>query len=139
MMTNHAALPPCLVCGQALTLRSARGRKSRKAFLMLVCPENARHFRGSSPISPTSAGCSPSWKGRSARRSSRRSASHAATVQNIYPVTIELQGFPLHIDVPRAVGANLAPQGLVALLGRDFLLHCSVHYNGPGSFISIAW
>jgi hypothetical protein len=27
-------------------LRTARGRKSGKVFLMLVCPQDGRHFRG---------------------------------------------------------------------------------------------
>ena len=37
---------PCLICGTCLSLRTARGRKSNKAFLMLVCPVDGRHFRG---------------------------------------------------------------------------------------------
>ena len=36
----------CIVCGGGLVLRTARGRKSGKCFLMLVCPEDGRHFRG---------------------------------------------------------------------------------------------
>ena len=37
---------PCIVCGTSLTLRTARGRKSGKPFLMLLCPQDGRHFRG---------------------------------------------------------------------------------------------
>jgi hypothetical protein len=37
---------PCLICQQPLTLRLAKGRKSGKCFLMLVCPQDGRHFRG---------------------------------------------------------------------------------------------
>lgn len=37
---------PCLVCGRQLTLRLAKGRKSQKTFLMLVCSLDGRHFRG---------------------------------------------------------------------------------------------
>ena len=37
---------PCLVCGEPLTLRLAKGRKSQKIFLMLVCGRDGRHFRG---------------------------------------------------------------------------------------------
>jgi hypothetical protein len=37
---------PCIVCGAGLTLRTARGRKSGKPFLMLVCLQDGRHFRG---------------------------------------------------------------------------------------------
>ena len=36
----------CLICQAPLDLRTARGRKSGKPFLMLVCPTNGRHFRG---------------------------------------------------------------------------------------------
>lgn len=35
----------CLVCGEPLSFRSAAGRKSKKPFLMLVCPVDGRHFR----------------------------------------------------------------------------------------------
>ncbi|HZA24156.1 MAG TPA: hypothetical protein VFA32_16395 [Dehalococcoidia bacterium] len=44
-MTASAGIP-CIVCGAGLTLRTARGRKSSKCFLMLVCPQDGRHFRG---------------------------------------------------------------------------------------------
>ena len=37
---------PCLICGDALSVRTARGRKSGKPFVMLVCPRDGRHFRG---------------------------------------------------------------------------------------------
>ena len=37
---------PCPLCTQSLALRLARGRKSGKPFLMLVCPVDGRHFRG---------------------------------------------------------------------------------------------
>ena len=37
---------PCLVCREPLALRLARGRKSGKPFIMLVCPSDGRHFRG---------------------------------------------------------------------------------------------
>ncbi len=65
------------------------------------------------------------------------SASHASTQQNIYPVLIEVMG-GIRIDVPRAVGANLEPQNLVALIGRDFLQHCTLFYNGPTGAITLA-
>jgi len=41
-----ASSVPCLICQQPLTLRLAKGRKSGKPFLMLVCPQDGRHFRG---------------------------------------------------------------------------------------------
>ena len=45
-MTQSSPLVPCLVCATALSLRLARGRKSGKPFLMLICPVDGRHFRG---------------------------------------------------------------------------------------------
>ena len=36
---------PCLVCNGPLTVRLARGRKSGKPFVMLVCGQDGRHFR----------------------------------------------------------------------------------------------
>ena len=45
-MTSTTRGIPCLVCGQQLTLRLAKGRKSQKTFLMLVCSQDGRHFRG---------------------------------------------------------------------------------------------
>ena len=36
---------PCHVCHQPLTLRLAKGRKSGKPFLMLICGQDGRHFR----------------------------------------------------------------------------------------------
>ncbi len=45
-MTSLARGIPCLVCGQQLTLRLAKGRKSQKTFLMLICSQDGLHFRG---------------------------------------------------------------------------------------------
>jgi hypothetical protein len=45
-MTLAASSVPCLICGTPLILRLARGRKSGKPFLMLICPIDGRHFRG---------------------------------------------------------------------------------------------
>ena len=36
----------CPVCGQPLSFRIARGRKSGKPFLMVMCLLDGRHFRG---------------------------------------------------------------------------------------------
>jgi predicted aspartyl protease len=46
------------------------------------------------------------------------SASEASASRNVYPVTIEVYGLPFPIGVPRAIGAELHPQGLIALIGR---------------------
>ena len=45
-MTSLAQSIPCLICGDPLTVRLARGRKSRKPFIMLICGRDGRHFRG---------------------------------------------------------------------------------------------
>ncbi len=42
---QYSAPPPCPVCGDAVLLRLARGRKSGKAFVMLRCRQDGRHFR----------------------------------------------------------------------------------------------
>ena len=36
---------PCPVCSTALSVRLAKGRKSGKPFVMLVCPNDGRHIR----------------------------------------------------------------------------------------------
>jgi hypothetical protein len=36
----------CPICSNALSIRMAKGRKSNKPFIMLVCPLDGRHFRG---------------------------------------------------------------------------------------------
>jgi predicted aspartyl protease len=65
------------------------------------------------------------------------SASHT-TPQNIYPVLIEVAG-GIRVNVPRAMGAELASQGLVVLIGRDFLQHCTLFYNGPSGALTLSF
>ena len=36
----------CPICGEAIQMRLAKGRKSGKPSLFLLCPADARHFRG---------------------------------------------------------------------------------------------
>ena len=43
-MSNE--MPHCPICGTPLSIRLARGRKSGKAFVMLMCARDGRHFRG---------------------------------------------------------------------------------------------
>jgi hypothetical protein len=38
------------------------------------------------------------------------SASHAGTQANVYPIQMEIVGSPIIVNVPRALGANLAPR-----------------------------
>jgi hypothetical protein len=45
-MDNTSQRLPCLVCGAQLAVRVARGRKSGKPFVMIICPLDGRHFRG---------------------------------------------------------------------------------------------
>jgi len=42
---QYSAPPPCLVCGEGLQLRLARGRESGKPFVMLRCGRDGRHYR----------------------------------------------------------------------------------------------
>jgi predicted aspartyl protease len=64
------------------------------------------------------------------------SASHAATPQNVYPIRIEFANVLIVIDAPRAMGAHLAGQGLLLLIGRDALQHCTFTYNGLAGCIT---
>jgi predicted aspartyl protease len=64
------------------------------------------------------------------------SATHVDTPQNVHPIRIEFAGVPIAIDAPRAIGANLAPQGLLLLIGRDALQHCTLIYNGLAGSIT---
>ncbi len=45
-MSSIAQGVACLICGDPLEVRMARGRKSGKPFVMLVCGRDGRHFRG---------------------------------------------------------------------------------------------
>jgi len=36
----------CPICSNNLSVRTAKGRKSNKPFIMLVCQQDGRHFRG---------------------------------------------------------------------------------------------
>jgi predicted aspartyl protease len=57
-----------------------------------------------------------------------QSATHEKQSCNVYPVQIIT---PLvTINSPRTVGASLASQGLLVLIGRDVLQHCTLFYNG---------
>lgn len=65
------------------------------------------------------------------------SASHANTQQNVYPAKITLMnGIP--INVPRAIGAALKSQNIIALIGRDFLQYCTLFYNGLTGEITLS-
>ncbi len=64
------------------------------------------------------------------------SASHT-TQQNVYPVSITI-ATNLRFDLSRVMGANLQPQGLAVLIGRDLLSICTLHYNGTSGEFTLA-
>ncbi len=66
------------------------------------------------------------------------SASHASSEANIYAAHIDFVGLGISIEAGRAIGAALAGQGLVALIGRDILQQCTLHYNGITGAFSLA-
>jgi predicted aspartyl protease len=58
------------------------------------------------------------------------SASHSQHNANVYPIKFEVVGFPIKMDIARAMGANLQSQGYLLLIGRDVLSRMTLHYNG---------
>lgn len=64
------------------------------------------------------------------------SATHKDQECNVYPIQIILPGIIL--NCPRAMGAALAAQGLIALIGRDILAHCNLFYNGPAGQFTLS-
>lgn len=66
------------------------------------------------------------------------SASHASTQQNVYPINMQIVGSPIRVEVSNAIGASLQSQGIIALIGRDFLQHCALHYNGFTGAITLS-
>lgn len=66
------------------------------------------------------------------------SASHAGHKASVYPVRFEVVGLPIALNANRAVGAALQPQGLLMLIGRDLLQHCTLHYNGTSGELTLA-
>lgn len=57
------------------------------------------------------------------------SATHQKVPCNIYPVVINTP--IVNLNSPRTMGAALAAQGLLVLIGRDVLQRCNLFYNGP--------
>lgn len=66
------------------------------------------------------------------------SASHVSTQQNVYSIHMQIVGSPIPIEVPNAIGANLQAQGIIALIGRDYLQHCTLNYNGITGAITLS-
>jgi predicted aspartyl protease len=65
------------------------------------------------------------------------SATHAHQTCNIYPVQIVIPG-TLALNSPRTVGAALASQDLLVLIGRDVLSKCNLFYNGPAGQFTLS-
>jgi hypothetical protein len=57
------------------------------------------------------------------------SASHDRHEASRYPANITLPATGVALDTI-AIGAALQVQGILALIGRDFLQHCTLFYNG---------
>jgi predicted aspartyl protease len=69
---------------------------------------------------------------------SMSSASHAKSPSNIYPIQIEVTGFPIRFQSPRTMGAALKEMGLLLLIGRDLLQYCTPFYNGATGQITLS-
>src|SRR4029077_7905808 len=65
------------------------------------------------------------------------SATHADQESKVYPIQITIPP-SLVFNVPRPIGAALAPQGLLILIGRDLLSACNPFYNGPLGQITLS-
>lgn len=65
------------------------------------------------------------------------SASHSGHRVPVFTCEIEVAGLGRN-RVPRAMGANLEKQGLLAIIGRDALGSTVFIYNGPSGSFSIA-
>lgn len=65
------------------------------------------------------------------------SATHKDQQCKVYPVTITVPPM-LNLNSPRTIGAALASQGLIALIGRDVLRNCNLFYNGPTGQITLS-
>jgi predicted aspartyl protease len=58
------------------------------------------------------------------------SASHGSHKANVYPTKLQMTGLPVGINTASAIGAPLAKQKLLALIGRDVLSRFILIYNG---------
>ena len=58
------------------------------------------------------------------------SSASGQSEQPVYPVQLDITHSELVIESSKSIGADLEDQGLVALIGRDTLSQCTLHYNG---------
>ena len=63
-------------------------------------------------------------------RARMSSASHEDYLCNVYPIQVAIDGLPMSIEIERGLGASLASQGLLILIGRDLLQHGTLVYSG---------
>ena len=59
--------------------------------------------------------------------------------QSIFPARLSFPTMNFSMDFNAVFGANLAPQGIIALIGRDVLSNAVFTYNGPGGFVTLSF
>lgn len=65
-------------------------------------------------------------------------ASHRLSPSEAFSIRLEIAGLNAEFDELRTASADLAPQGILLLIGRDILQHCTVFYNGPAGQITLS-
>ena len=66
------------------------------------------------------------------------SATHANEQVPVFAGQLAIESTQITINTHRAIGANLAPHKLVALIGRELLAQCVFVYNGSDSSFSLS-
>lgn len=66
------------------------------------------------------------------------STASGPSTHNLYPIRIVWPGI-MNMDFQAVIDADLAPQGLIALLGRDFLERAILVYDGPTGEFRLAF
>lgn len=66
------------------------------------------------------------------------SATHEDEPSNIHPIRVEFAGVPIVVEVERALCARLKRFNLLAIIGRDLLMHCNLVYNGIAGTITLS-
>ena len=65
------------------------------------------------------------------------SATHTDQIVPVFAGRLTIEGFG-QINALKCYGANLEPQGLIALIGRDLLSNCVLVYDGHSDTITLA-
>lgn len=60
-------------------------------------------------------------------------------LQNVYIAEVAFPGSPIPTLQLRLIGVQMPGQGIISLIGRDFLRHCLLIYNGPMGSYSISF